>query len=159
MVIPLCDPAAAYRTELYNQEILFGFRQGSMTFAPGSYHVSDCPVLYEAIVNQVRQELMERLRTTPRRSRNPRPLRAQMDAVVNAQRQRILASVGVPPQQVGLLIPAVQSALSSPRSRSPGMGHQIAHVAQGHQAVSCPGQIICADGRCVDSVTKCDLHY
>jgi hypothetical protein len=39
-----CDPEAAFRTELLNQRILRGEKPGwSMTFMPGSGHVTGCP--------------------------------------------------------------------------------------------------------------------
>jgi len=37
----------------------------------------------------------------------------------------------------------------------PGYGRQLAPSGQGVQQ-GCPGQIMCADGRCVDSITQCD---
>ncbi len=51
-----CDPDAAYRTEIYNWEIILGIREGSMTFAPGSSHVVDCPEKWPEIQARVERE-------------------------------------------------------------------------------------------------------
>ena len=56
-VSTFCDPDAAYRTERYNWEIILGLREGSMTFAPGSSHVVDCPDEWPAIEARVEREL------------------------------------------------------------------------------------------------------
>lgn len=53
----LCDPDAAYRATLYNWEIILGKREGSMTFAPGSSHVVDCPEKWAEIEARVAREL------------------------------------------------------------------------------------------------------
>lgn len=51
-----CDPEAAYRTEHYNWEIILGIREGTLTFAPGSSHVVDCPEEWPEIQARVERE-------------------------------------------------------------------------------------------------------
>ena len=56
-VSTFCDPDAAYQATLYNWEIILGLREGSMTFAPGSSHMIDCPEGWPEIEARVEREL------------------------------------------------------------------------------------------------------
>ena len=56
-----CDPENAFRTELYNRLVIRGDFGPSrtMTFAPGSSHVSDCPDKWPAVEARVERALRQ----------------------------------------------------------------------------------------------------
>jgi hypothetical protein len=62
-----------------------------------------------------------------------------------------------PPGTTNYPAPAVR--FRNDTSAQGGSSFKPTQLSAAMQAASCPGQIICADGRCVDSITDCDLSF